>query len=89
MDIITYRLIILSIKKKIFDEFVRKIHVISDEGGLEIYPQHISLLTIIKPSTIHITKKCGDNKLIYLYGGILEVKLNNVIILADTVINDS
>ncbi|MGV2933753.1 ATP synthase F1 subunit epsilon, partial [Providencia sp. AGC89] len=40
----------------------------------------------IKPGMVRITKQFGEEELIYLSGGILEVQPNGVIVLADTAI---
>lgn len=82
-------LIIVNLKKKIFDDFVKKIQVTGSEGGLGIYPNHAPLLTIMKPGIINIYT--GDNKdkqdFIYISGGILEIQENVVSILSNTAIH--
>ncbi|WMY95836.1 MAG: ATP synthase F1 subunit epsilon [Arsenophonus sp.] len=81
----TYHLIVVSPEKKIFDDFVEKVKITGIEGELGIYPQHISLLTLIKPCFLFITKQC-EKKVIYVSSGILEIQKNNVMILAEIAI---
>ncbi|WP_168867741.1 ATP synthase F1 subunit epsilon [Enterobacteriaceae endosymbiont of Plateumaris braccata] len=80
-----YFLNIISIEKKIFSNLVKKIKISVIEGYLSIHPGHIPLLTLIKPGVIYITKK-KNNEYFYISGGILEIKKNQVNILADIVI---
>lgn len=52
-------------------------------GELGILPQHAPLLTQIKPGTLKITLADGNEELLYVSGGVLEVQPNKVTVLAD------
>jgi F-type H+-transporting ATPase subunit epsilon len=54
---------------------------------LGIYPQHIPLITRIKPGAVRI-KQAGvkDETFVFVAGGILEVQPHRVTVLADTAI---
>ncbi|QJC28800.1 ATP synthase F1 subunit epsilon [Enterobacteriaceae endosymbiont of Plateumaris consimilis] len=80
-----YILNIISIEKKIFSDLVKKVKIPGIEGYLSIYPNHIPLLTLIKPGVIYIAQK-KNNKYFYISGGILEIKKKQVNVLADIVI---
>ncbi|QIQ41638.1 MAG: F0F1 ATP synthase subunit epsilon [Buchnera aphidicola (Microlophium carnosum)] len=78
---------IVSVKKRIFSGFVKKIQVSGSEGELGIYPGHTQLLSIIKPGIIYIVhKEDKKEECIYISGGILEVQPSIVSILADVAI---
>ncbi|QCI25251.1 F0F1 ATP synthase subunit epsilon [Buchnera aphidicola (Sitobion avenae)] len=81
---------VVSVKKRIFSGFVKKIRVTGSEGELGIYPGHTQLLSIIKPGIVYISHKIDkiDKKeeCIYISGGILEVQPSIVSILADVAI---
>ncbi|MGB1263685.1 MAG: ATP synthase F1 subunit epsilon, partial [Cognaticolwellia sp.] len=47
------------------------------------------LLTSLKPGMARIVKKGGDEEVIYLSGGMLEVQPNNVTVLADIAVRGS
>ena len=55
-------------------------------GELGIYPGHTQLLTALKPGPVRIVKPDGEDEILYISGGILEVQPQLVSILADTVI---
>ncbi|MGB9086872.1 MAG: F0F1 ATP synthase subunit epsilon [Candidatus Aquirickettsiella gammari] len=55
-------------------------------GELGIYPGHTQLLTALKPGPVRIIKPDGEDEILYISGGILEVQPQLVSILADTVI---
>lgn len=55
-------------------------------GELGIYPGHTQLLTALKPGPVRIVKPDGEDEILYISGGILEVQPQLISILADTVI---
>ena len=55
-------------------------------GELGIYPGHTQLLPALKPGPVRIVKPDGEDEILYISGGILEVQPQLVSILADTVI---
>ncbi len=58
-----------------------------EEGELGIYPKHTPLITRIKPGTVRIKPADGgEEQLIFVAGGILEVQPNLITVLADTAI---
>ena len=58
-----------------------------EAGELGIYPQHTPLITRIKPGTVRIKPAGGgDEEMIFVAGGILEVQPKVVTVLADTAI---
>ncbi len=58
-----------------------------EAGELGIYPQHTPLITRIKPGSVRIKPAGGgEEELIFVAGGILEVQPKLVTVLADTAI---
>ncbi|MCE1741426.1 F0F1 ATP synthase subunit epsilon, partial [Enterobacter hormaechei] len=86
MAAMTYHLNVVSAESRMFEGLVQKIQVTGSEGELGIYPGHAPLLTAIKPGMVRIVKQFGEEEVIYLSGGILEVQPSGVIVLADTAI---
>lgn len=80
-----YYLDVVDVEKIIFSGFVYKIQISGVEGELEIFQNHIPLITQIKPGILCIfVKKNEEKRVFYLSGGILEIKFNKVKVLADT-----
>lgn len=82
----TYHLDVVSAEKHLFSGLVQKIQVSGSEGELGIYPGHTPLLTAIKPGMVRIVKQHGEEEIIYLSGGVMEVQSGTTTILADTAI---
>lgn len=72
-----------------FSGTVQSIQVSGSEGELGIRPNHAPLLTAIKPGMVRIVKQHGEEEVIYLSGGVLEVQPGAVTVLADTAIRGS
>lgn len=55
-------------------------------GELGIMPGHTPLTTLLKPGPIHVQLENGQEEIVYVSGGVLEVQPHVVTVLADTAI---
>ncbi len=78
----TLHIEIVTPEKVVYKNEVDEIIVPTDSGQIAILPNHVGLLTKIVPGEI-IIKKGGSPQALAITGGFLEVKDNNVNILAD------
>lgn len=86
MAAMTFHLDVVSAEKQLFSGRAESIQVTGSEGELGVFPGHTPLLTSITPGMIRITKQNGEQEIIYLSGGMLEVQPTVVTVLADTAI---
>lgn len=77
---------IVSTEVSIFSGEATHVVVTGLLGELGIYPGHTQLLTALKPGPVRIIKPDGEDEILYISGGILEVQPKLLTILADTVI---
>ena len=82
----TVQLDVVSAEERIFSGLVESIQVTGSEGELGILPGHIPLLTGIKPGMLRIVKQFGEEHLIYVAGGVLEVQPHTITVLADVAV---
>ncbi|KFZ30976.1 ATP synthase F0F1 subunit epsilon [Pseudidiomarina salinarum] len=82
----TVQLDVVSAEEMLFSGAVETVQVTGSEGELGIYPGHAPLLTTIKPGMVRVVMKGGEEEIIYVAGGVLEVQPHNVTVLADTAI---
>ncbi len=82
----TVHLDVVSAEQRLFSGRVESLQVTGTEGELGILPGHVPLLTAIKPGMVRLVKQFGDEEVIYLSGGILEVQPDTVTVLADVAI---
>jgi F-type H+-transporting ATPase subunit epsilon len=83
MSITTVTLNVVSAEESLFSGSIEALQITGSEGELGIMPGHAPLLTSLKPGMARIVKKGGDEEVIYLSGGMLEVQPNHVTVLAD------
>jgi len=79
----TVHLDVVSAEQMIFSGLVESIQVSGSEGELGVTPGHAPLLTALKPGMVRIVKQHGDEEVLYVAGGILEIQPHNISLLAD------
>jgi F-type H+-transporting ATPase subunit epsilon len=82
----TTHLDVVSAETEIFSGLVETIQVTGCEGELGIHPGHAPLITRLQPGMVRVVKQFGEEELIYVAGGILEVQAHQVVVLADTAV---
>lgn len=82
----TIQLEIVSAETEIFSGQVAHIIVTGLLGELGIYPGHTQLLTALKAGPVRLVKPEGEDEILYISGGILEVQPNLITLLADTAV---
>jgi F-type H+-transporting ATPase subunit epsilon len=78
---------VVSAEEQIFSGEAEFVVLPGEAGELGIYPRHIPLITRIKPGAVRIKPAGGgEEQLIFVAGGILEVQPKVITVLADTAI---
>ena len=78
---------VVSAEESIFSGEAKFVALPGEMGELGIYPRHTPLITRIKPGAVRIKPVGGgEEQLIFVAGGILEVQPKVVTVLADTAI---
>lgn len=83
----TIQVDVVSAEEAIYSGEAEFVALPGEVGELGIYPRHTPLITRIKPGTVRIKPAGGgDEVLVFVAGGILEVQPKVVTVLADTAI---
>ena len=78
---------VVSAEESIYSGEAQFVVLPGESGELGIYPRHTPLITRIKPGAVRILPAGGgDEELIFVAGGILEVQPGIITVLADTAI---
>jgi F-type H+-transporting ATPase subunit epsilon len=78
---------VVSAEESIFSGEAEFVVLPGEAGELGIYPRHTPLITRIKPGAVRIKPGGGgEEQLIFVAGGILEVQPKLITVLADTAI---
>lgn len=83
---ITVHCDIVSSEEEIFSGLVESITATGQDGELGIQYGHAPLLTPLKPGPVRLLKQDGEEALVFVSGGYLEVQPHLVTILADSAI---
>ena len=79
----TIQVDIVSAEQAIFSGTAERVIAPGEAGELGILPEHMPLLTRIKPGTVRI-QNGAEEEVIYVSGGMMEVQPDRVTVLADT-----
>lgn len=80
---------VVNAHEAVFSGYVKSLQVTGAIGELGIYPGHTPLLTSIEPGLVSLVTPKGEQQVIYLSGGIVEVQPYAVNILADIAVRGS
>ena len=78
---------VVSAEASIFEGEAEFVALPGESGELGIYPQHMPLITRIRPGAVRIkVANRAEEEFVFVAGGILEVQPHRVTVLADTAI---
>ena len=77
---------VVSAEESIYSGEAEFVVLPGEAGELGIYPRHTPLITRIRPGSVRIQKPGGEEELVFVAGGILEVQPKVITVLADTAI---
>jgi F-type H+-transporting ATPase subunit epsilon len=77
---------VVSVKESIYSGPVTMLIAKGAGGELGILPGHAPLVTLLKPGAIRVQLENGNEEIIYVSGGVMEVQPHLVTVLADTAI---
>ena len=80
------KLEIVSAHESMYSGDIKFVVIPGEEGELGIYPNHVPLITRIKPGSLRFKNSQDEEEVIVVAGGILEVQPNLVTVLADTAV---
>lgn len=85
----TFECRVVSASEELFSGEITLLVAASTTGELGIMANHTPLITLLKPGTMHIKNADGNEELIYISGGVLEVQPKVVTVLADSAVRAS
>jgi len=76
------KLEIITPEKKLFDGQVKLVQVPGTNGSFEVMKNHAPIISTLSRGTIKVITETDQHQLIDIVSGIIEVKANNISILA-------
>jgi F-type H+-transporting ATPase subunit epsilon len=78
-----YLLRVVSVERSLFEGEVEFIHATGADGELGVLARHAPLMAVLKPGPLTIRIAPGNEQLLFVGGGFLEVLPDRVTVLAD------
>jgi F-type H+-transporting ATPase subunit epsilon len=76
---------IITPDKKIFEGEIKSVRVPGKKGSFQVLKDHAPIISTLETGLVRIVDQ-GNNELVYeIGGGVIEVKANKIILLADSV----
>ncbi len=75
---------IVTPERVVLKEEIKQITLPTRSGEITVLPDHIPLVSALVPGVIHVKRRNGEDEIISVSGGFLEVLKDKVVILADT-----
>jgi len=80
----TIKFEIVTPERVVLKETIFQVLVPTRDGEITVLPEHIPLISVLKPGIIEIVKDDGEAEILSVSGGFIEVLRDKVVILADT-----
>lgn len=80
----TFQCRVVSARESLFEGDISMLIATGTEGELGIMAGHTPLITLLKPGPMQVKIATGEDEIIYVSGGVLEVQPKVVTVLADT-----
>jgi F-type H+-transporting ATPase subunit epsilon len=78
------RIEIVTPDKKIFDGEIKSVRVPGKKGSFQVLKDHAPIVSTLESGPVIIVDMDGKETIIEIQGGVIEVKANKIILLADS-----
>ena len=79
------RIEIITPEKKIFDGNIKSVRVPGKKGSFQVLKDHAPIVSTLENGSVIIVDNSGKETIFEINGGVIEVKANKIILLADSV----
>ena len=80
----TIKFEIVTLERVVLKQAVLQATVPTKDGEITVLPDHIPLVSILKPGVIETKNEAGEVEIMSISGGFIEVQKGKIIILADS-----
>lgn len=80
----TIKFEIVTLEKVVLKQDIVQVTVPTKDGEITVLPDHIPLVSILKPGVIETKNEAGEIEIMAVSGGFIEVLRGKVVILADS-----
>jgi F-type H+-transporting ATPase subunit epsilon len=77
---------IITPDNRVFDGDIKSVRVPGRKGSFQVLKDHAPIISTLEKGSVIIVDQEGTEKIFEISGGVIEVKSNKIILLADTVL---
>jgi F-type H+-transporting ATPase subunit epsilon len=78
------RIEVITPDKKIYEGDVKSVRVPGKKGSFQVLKDHAPIISTLDAGSVIMVDQAGNEKIIEVTGGVIEVKANRIILLADS-----
>lgn len=78
------RIEIITPDKKIYEGDIKSVRVPGKKGSFQVLKDHAPIISTLDAGSVIMVDQAGNEKIIEITGGVIEVKANRIILLADS-----
>jgi F-type H+-transporting ATPase subunit epsilon len=79
------RIDIITPDKKVYEGEIKSVRVPGKKGSFQVLKDHAPIISTLDPGTVVLVEENGGQQIFEVTGGVIEVKANKIILLADSV----
>lgn len=76
---------IITPESKVYDGEIKSIRVPGKKGSFQVLKDHAPIISTLEEGTVFITDNDGKEIIYEISGGVIEVKMNKIILLTESV----
>ena len=76
---------IITPDKKVYQGDIKSVRVPGKKGSFQVLKDHAPIISTLEKGPVIIIDQAGNETIFEIEGGVIEVKLNKIILLADSV----
>ena len=79
------RIEIITPEKKIYEGDIKSVRVPGRNGSFQVLKDHAPIISTLETGTVYIVDESGKEKEYQIGGGVIEVRMNRIILLAESI----
>ena len=76
---------IITPDKKVYEGEIKSVRVPGKKGSFQVLKDHAPIISTMEKGNVMMVEQDGSEKIFEISGGVIEVKANKIILLADSV----
>ncbi len=76
---------IITPDRKVYEGEIKSVRVPGKKGSFQVLKDHAPIISTLEKGSVYIVDQANNEKVFEIDGGVIEVKMNKIILLAESV----